>query len=61
MVEIISLGSLPGERQHTTECRHCGTKFRFKQSEARSSLDKRDGNVLIIDCPLCLTAAWVTP
>lgn len=59
MVEIIREGSLPGDREHTTDCRNCQTKFRFKRSEAKFTPDQRDGDALVIDCPLCGQSAWV--
>jgi hypothetical protein len=62
VVEIIRKGELPGEKIYETTCTNCKTRFRFKKKEARFSSDQRDGNALIIRCPLegCNNDCWVT-
>lgn len=52
MVEIIQEGILPKDIEHTTECRVCKTKFKFKRSEAKLVYDQRDGDYYEITCPL---------
>lgn len=53
MVEIIETGKLPGEKEYTTTCHSCKTKFKFKRKEAAyKSGDQRDGSYLQINCPL---------
>jgi hypothetical protein len=58
MVEIIIKGSLPDDNEYTTDCTHCQTKFRFKRFEAAFVADQRDGNALVIPCPLCHRDVW---
>lgn len=53
MVEIIKKGSLPSEDTFVSICNHCKTIFRFKRGEARISFDQRDGDTLVIKCPVC--------
>lgn len=61
MVEIIKAGKKPEDKVITTTCKHCATKFRFKVSEARMSFDQRDGDALVIKCPLCSQSVWISP
>lgn len=60
-MEIIHRGKLPGTRRYKSTCSNCKTVFSFLHCEARLSTDPRDGNCLIVMCPLvgCSKEAWV--
>lgn len=51
-MEILSVGKLPSEKEYTTTCGSCHTRFKFKRGEASYHSDQRDGDYLLIRCPL---------
>ena len=59
-MRIIEQGRLPGEREHIVRCLECQTKFAFKESEARRSIDERDGDALVVKCPTCRKDVWTS-
>lgn len=58
VVQIIERGHKPSDKDHTARCRECETKFTFKRSEASFVPDQRDGDALVINCPLCGVKIW---
>jgi len=58
MVEIIKEGKKPSDKSYEAKCRECETTFRFKRSEAGYVSDQRDGDALVIACPLCNARVW---
>lgn len=59
-MKIIKQGTLPKDRSYTTTCDNCDTKFSFKRSEGKYTLDQRDGEWIEIKCPLCKERICVT-
>jgi hypothetical protein len=51
-MEIIKQGQIPSEKEYTVSCSHCHTMFKFKQGEASYQGDQRDGDYLVVSCPL---------
>ena len=51
-MDIIKLGSLPGEHEYEGKCYHCSTEVRFKRSES-SYVCHRNEEYVQVDCPLC--------
>lgn len=58
-MEIIRRGKLPGHKEHQVECDECSTVFRFMEKEARIEYDQRDGNALVVACPVCGKEIWI--
>lgn len=59
MVEIIGRRGTPKtDRKYETRCRECETKFSFQRSEAEYVSDQRDGDALVIKCPVCGHKIW---
>lgn len=52
-MRIIRQGKLPSEDLFEGTCIHCKTMVEFKRSEARSSPDPREPNLISVTCPLC--------
>ena len=59
-MKIIVHGKLPEEYEYRCICSHCRCVFEFKQKEANTVYDQRDGNSLTIDCPTCKKTVYVT-
>lgn len=55
---IIKHGKPPNKRPIRIECRECDTIFEFTRDEARFEPDFRDGNSLVINCPICSHTIW---
>lgn len=53
MVEILRKGIPDAERKHYATCNKCKTSFSFQRKEARLVEDRRDGDYLEIQCPVC--------
>jgi len=60
-VKIITHGSLPEEVTYDHHCTYCRTHFEFQRKDARLSSDQRDGNLMIIACPMCKRDCYKTP
>lgn len=58
-MRIIVQGKLPEEQVYDTTCRNCNTQFEFARKEARFQPDQRDGDCLVIPCPLCKKELYV--
>ncbi len=59
MVEVVKRGNPKGEEVRETTCPRCLSELRFKRSEARHVSDQRDGNALVITCPVCNRENWI--
>lgn len=53
MINIIERGEPPSEKTYTTSCYNCKTKFSFQGKDAKTSFDQREGDYLMINCPVC--------
>jgi len=58
MLEIIKRGVSPGAKQYEGRCQPCGTTVRFLRDDARFVADQRDGDALIVKCPVCGEDIW---
>ncbi len=58
MVEILERGQVPADRVYVAQCPTCGSRLRFKMSEARYSTDQRDGDAVVVTCPVCTGQVW---
>ena len=52
-MRIIERGEIPSERVHEVRCSNCYSKIEFQEHEAKKTYDQRDGNYMIIECPVC--------
>lgn len=52
-MKVIKQGQIPGEIIHRATCNHCKTEVEFKRKEGRISYDQRDGDSIMVVCPLC--------
>lgn len=52
-MRIITKGKLPEDALYEVICQHCKTVFEFERREAKFTSDQRDGDYLIIICPVC--------
>ena len=59
MVEVLKK-NLPREKTRTISCKECKSRLRFKESEARYVADQRDGDALVIKCPVCKAENWIS-
>ncbi len=59
-MEIIKRGELAGDAVYTATCNQCGTHIRFQRKEANFVSDQRDGNALVIECPVCCEEIWTS-
>lgn len=51
-MKILVVGKLPAEHQYKITCHNCGTVFEFLRKEAEYVTEQRDGDYLIVTCPL---------
>jgi uncharacterized protein with PIN domain len=59
MTTITKRGKVPADVEYDAICDHCKTEFKFYRHEAgRESHHQRDGNAMIIACPLCGKDVW---
>lgn len=56
-IKIIERGPLE-RKSYKTRCVRCRTKFRFDRSDARLVNDQRDGDALVVPCPVCSADVW---
>jgi RNase P subunit RPR2 len=52
-MKILIRGKLPEERRWRATCKYCETQFACLQSEGRLTSDGRDGDTLVVECPVC--------
>jgi hypothetical protein len=52
-MEILHKGEHPKLRMYQHTCRRCSTVFKYKEYEAKLMPDFRNGDYLLIDCPVC--------
>lgn len=57
-MKVLKKGALPETKVYQVECNHCGTVVEFQRGEARYSVDQRDGDALVVDCPTCQRQIW---
>ncbi len=60
MVEVLRKGDRPEDRVYTGTCIQCRSLLRFKRSEARFVSDQRDGDAVVVECPVCKKDLWVS-
>lgn len=58
MIKIIERGIKPDDKEYRTSCSRCKTVFEFVRSEAEYVSDQRDGDALVIECPVCKERVW---
>lgn len=58
-MDIIKQGQIPTERKYQTTCGICKTEFRFAQKEGKIHYGQRDGDCIMINCPLCKKDIYV--
>jgi len=57
-MEILFRGQLPELKVYEATCTHCETVISFVRSEALYRSDQRDGDYLIIKCPVCSNSIY---
>lgn len=59
MIEIIAKGNKrPEDRTYRNTCGHCGSILQFKGNDGREVSDQREGDAIVIDCPVCAAEVW---
>jgi uncharacterized protein with PIN domain len=58
-MKIIKQGELPEEKEYSATCSNCKTEFEFLRKEGKVHFDQRDGNSVVVKCPLCQKSCWV--
>lgn len=58
---ILKKGTLPQDKRYRATCRTCKTEVEFAQIEAERRHDMRDGDALVVKCPVCNGEIWTTP
>lgn len=57
-IEVIKRGNPPSEAIYDRTCDSCHSQLRFRRGDARMSYDQRDGDAVVIDCPVCGKQVW---
>ncbi len=57
-MKIIERGIKPDDAVCKSRCMHCKTLVEFQRSEARYVSDQRDGDALVVACPVCEREIW---
>lgn len=52
-IEIVRRGKPKEEKEYQAGCRYCGTIIKFKRGDAKYQSDQREGDYLVVDCPIC--------
>lgn len=60
MVEIIHDATKENDAPRVAQCRKCKSMLRFRPSEGRSVSDQRDGDSIVITCPVCSNELWLS-
>jgi hypothetical protein len=59
MIEVVSVGNKqPENRIYRRSCGNCGSLLQFKSGDGRFVCDQRDGNAIVIKCPVCGVDVW---
>ncbi len=58
-MKVIKEGTKPEETPRKATCRHCKSKLEFTRQDGRIVYDQRDGNALVVKCPVCDNELWV--
>jgi RNase P subunit RPR2 len=59
VIEVVSVGNKqPENRAYRRSCNNCGSLLQFKRKDARYVNDQRDGDAVVIDCPVCGAEVW---
>lgn len=60
-MEIIKRGKKPSDRTYAGTCKDCGTRVKFKRSEAKyhPSFRSGDADCLSVKCPECGVEIWI--
>lgn len=60
MVEVVHDATKESDAPRVAQCGGCRSLLRFRPSEARREFDARDGNALVIGCPVCGKDIWLS-
>lgn len=52
-MKILERGTKPTNKVYTVRCTHCRTKFEFARHEGKVIYDQREGDFIMIACPVC--------
>lgn len=58
MVKVLERGKLRSETVHQIRCTGCDSLLEFTEHEAKYVGDQRDGDALVITCPVCHKEVW---
>lgn len=58
-MKVIQPGNVPREKVYQSTCKKCGCIFEFARMEARYVSDQRDGDAVVIHCPMCGDENWI--
>lgn len=53
-VVITKRGQLPEKKRYHGKCHYCKTEIDFLAEDATVRYDQRDGNYLMVECPVCV-------
>lgn len=61
MVEVLRKSKATADKKVTVTCSFpgCGARLRFKKSEGRFVVDRRDGDAYKFECPECGHDTWI--
>ena len=57
-MKIIERGIKPDDMTQQARCTRCRTLVEFQRSEARFVSDQRDGDAMVVKCPVCGHEIW---
>lgn len=59
-MKILKQGKLSKDEVYQGRCNSCGTEVEFLRAEARYVNDQRDGDSLVVVCPMCKNEIWTS-
>lgn len=58
-MKVLRQGIIPGDIKHYAVCNHCKSVLEFQRKEAKMTHDQREGDYMVINCPVCATRVTV--
>ena len=59
-MKIIKHGTIPQDKVYRGTCAICRTEFEFARKEAKREVaDQRDGDAMVVACPVCGRECWI--
>lgn len=58
-IKVLKQGTPPEEKVYQATCQRCGSELEFQQKDGRYVSDQRDGDAIVVKCPVCNSEVWV--